>query len=182
MVISQDRQIPDFEGFGGLCRELNVYQGNKDYVILVYKCFKDIYDCENWHILAEALGITIKGIAPASIEDPIVKSGQSESIEGARVQITATAYERNAANRAKCLSKYGTTCQICGFDAAEIYGEEFAGWIHVHHIVPLSEVGQAHSVNPETDLIPVCPNCHMILHAKKGGTYTPEEVKNMLKK
>jgi predicted HNH restriction endonuclease len=30
------------------------------------------------------------------------------------------------------------------------------------------------------DLIPVCPNCHMILHSKPGGFYTVEEVKNML--
>ena len=37
-------------------------------------------------------------------------------------------------------------------------------------------------VNPKTDLIPVCPNCHMILHSKNDGVYSPEEVKNMLNK
>jgi predicted HNH restriction endonuclease len=46
----------------------------------------------------------------------------------------------------------------------EKYGEAMRGFIHVHHLAPLSSRGAAHDVNPETDLIPVCPNCHAFLH------------------
>ena len=62
-----------------------------------------------------------------------------------------------------------------------IYGEEFNGKIEVHHIKPLNEIGEEYVVNPITDLIPVCPNCHMVLHSKKDGVYTPDDVIKMLK-
>lgn len=180
MVVNKDTLYPDIDGFGGLCFELNEYQEySKNYTALVSKCLDDIHSCTNWHLLADYLGIRIEGIS--LVKDPIVNQEQDEAIEGARIQITATAYERNPENRAKCLSKWGTTCQICGFDAAKVYGSEFEGLIHVHHIEPLCEVGQAHTIDPENDLIPVCPNCHMILHSKKsGGVYSPDEVRSML--
>lgn len=179
MVVNKETLYPDIDGFGGLCFEMNEYQEYKnDYTALVAKCLDDIHTCKNWHILAKHLGVTIKGISP--VQDPIVNQAQEETVEGARIQITATTYERKPENRAKCLEKWGTTCQICGFDAAKIYGSEFSGLIHVHHIQALSEVGQEHEINPEKDLIPVCPNCHMILHAKKDGTYTPDEIRSKL--
>ena len=52
----------------------------------------------------------------------------------------------------------------------------------MHHIMPLGLIGEAHTIDPEKDLIPVCQNCHMILHSKKDGVYMPDEVKNMLKR
>ena len=183
MAVAKNTRLPDFEGFGiGVCRRLHIYDeyDNAHYEDLVNQCIKDIQDCDKWHILTSYLGLDIKGISRSL--DPIVKQEQKEAIEGARIQITATAYERNPENRAKCLQKWGTTCQICGFDAAVIYGKEFADMIHVHHKEPLGMVGEAHAIDPEKDLIPVCPNCHMILHAKKDGVYTPEEVEAMIKR
>lgn len=179
MVVNKDTLYPDIDGFGGLCAELGVYQEySKNYTALVAKCLDDIHSCTNWNLLADYLGIKIEGFS--IIQDPIVNQEQEESIEGARIQITATSYERNPENRTKCLNKWGATCQICGFDAANIYGSEFAGLIHVHHIHPLGEIGKEHTIDPENDLIPVCPNCHMILHAKKDGTYTPDEIRAKL--
>lgn len=103
-------------------------------------------------------------------------------IEGAKKQITVNAYERNAKAREACIKKHGSSCAICGFDFGENYGEEFAGKIHVHHIVPLNELDGEYEVNPETDMIPVCPNCHMILHSKVGNPYTIQQVKEFLEK
>ena len=101
-------------------------------------------------------------------------------IEGAKRLITINAYERNDKARQECIQAHGYTCQICGFNFGEIYGDVFDGKIHVHHIKPLSEINSSYKVNPVTDLIPVCPNCHMVLHAKVGGAYTVEEVKKFL--
>ena len=179
MVVNAQTNYPDIYGFGGLCRELELYQECSNYDELVKRCLKDIHECNKWHIFAEYLGIKVKNLLSS---DPVSKQEQSESIEGARIQITATIYERDVENRKKCLKKWGTACQICGFDAAKKYGEEFSDMIHVHHINPLSAVGEAHIIDPENDLILVCPNCHMILHAKKNGVYKPDEVKDMLKK
>lgn len=60
-----------------------------------------------------------------------------------------------------------------------VNGEDFAGKIHVHHIKPLAEVDDKYEVDPENDLVPVCPNWHMVLHSKKD-VYTIEDVKSFL--
>lgn len=44
------------------------------------------------------------------------------------------------------------------------------------HRTPLQFQNEEYEVDPILDLIPVCPNCHMVLHSKKDGVYTPEEV------
>lgn len=86
-------------------------------------------------------------------------------IEGAKRTITVNAYERNPAARARCIARWGTRCVVCDFDFAETYGPELgAGFIHVHHLKPLAEIGEAYTLNPEEDLRPVCPNCHAMLH------------------
>ncbi len=97
--------------------------------------------------------------------------------EGAPCTVVVDRYERSRAARRQCLDAHGTVCTICGFDFAATYGPEFAGIIQVHHIVPLHELGEAHEVDSVRDLVPVCPNCHVALHAKPGGTYTPAELK-----
>ena len=97
--------------------------------------------------------------------------------EGTVKEITLDVYERNPAARKQCLARHGAVCQICGFNFASIYGRQFEGLIHVHHLTPLSNQRTKHTVKPEEDLIPVCPNCHMALHSKKDGVYTPEELK-----
>lgn len=93
-------------------------------------------------------------------------------------------YERNIMARNECLKFYGTKCAICGFNSETIYGAEFKNKIQVHHIVPISKICKDYKVNPSTDLIPVCPNCHMILHSKLvSGKYpTVDMLKTRFKK
>jgi 5-methylcytosine-specific restriction protein A len=100
--------------------------------------------------------------------------------EGATKQIRINAYERNAEARAACIDYYGTSCVICGFDFAETYGAVGAQTIHVHHLVPLSEIREDYEVDPIRDLRPVCPNCHVIIH-KSDPPHTIEDVKAFLK-
>lgn len=106
--------------------------------------------------------------------------------EGAKKQITVNAYERNKEAKEKCLKHYIRLnngiikCEICRFNFSEVYGEQFKDKIHIHHIKELHEIGKEYKVNPVKDLLPVCPNCHMVLHSKKPA-YTPEELVNILK-
>lgn len=58
-------------------------------------------------------------------------------VEGAKHQITVNAYERNEKARSECIRIHGTICKICGFDFSKIFGKQFDGIIHVHHIKPL---------------------------------------------
>jgi len=88
-------------------------------------------------------------------------------IEGAIRTIRVNAYERNPAARLACIHHYGTACSVCGFDFGEIYGEIGEGFIHVHHLKPLSSLGEAYQVDPVVDLRPVCPNCHEMIHSRE---------------
>lgn len=102
--------------------------------------------------------------------------------EGSAHNRSVTSYERNEKARTACLSHFGYTCQICGMNFENKYGNVGKDFIHVHHINFISSLGgQEHEINPLTDLIPVCPNCHAMLHRKIDGVYlTPNELKAIL--
>ena len=52
------------------------------------------------------------------------------------------------------------------------YGKIGRDFIHVHHIDFISSKGgNKHKVDPISDLIPVCPNCHAMLHRKMDDKY-----------
>lgn len=69
-------------------------------------------------------------------------------------------YERDRNARDACIQYYGPRCKVCALDFEERYGEIGKGFIHVHHTVPLSELGEKYTVDPIADLVPVCPSCN----------------------
>ncbi|WP_419174798.1 HNH endonuclease [Desulfosediminicola sp.] len=87
--------------------------------------------------------------------------------EGAIKSVTVNTFERNGAARRICLEKHGYGCCVCGFNFEEKYGEIGRNYIHVHHVVPIAEVRKKYELNPTADLVPVCPNCHAMLHSVK---------------
>ncbi len=96
-------------------------------------------------------------------------------------QIKVNRYERDKKARDACLSHYGYVCQVCRVKLSHIYGATAESLIHVHHIKPISEIGESYIVNPVLDLIPVCPNCHAVIHLKRPP-YSPYEVSAMFNK
>ncbi len=102
-----------------------------------------------------------------------------EYYEGAVQQVTVNAYERNAKARKSCVEYYGVSCFVCGFDFGQVYGELGDGFIHVHHLRPLSEIKQEYQVDPINDLRPVCPNCHAMLH-RRTPPLSIEELQTIL--
>jgi predicted HNH restriction endonuclease len=84
--------------------------------------------------------------------------------EGGRKTIIVNAYERSSRARNLCIRQYGLTCRACGLDFEQRYGKLGKGFIHVHHIVGISKIGKEYQVDAKTDLRPVCPNCHAMLH------------------
>lgn len=95
--------------------------------------------------------------------------------EGHKSTATTNRYERNRLNRNLCLIANGYSCKICGFNFEQKYGVIGHNFIHVHHIVPVSQLGENYIINPREDLIPVCPNCHAMLH-RKDPPYLPIEL------
>lgn len=102
--------------------------------------------------------------------DPILPEEVSPNegyAEGAQKSVVLNAYERNPQARAACIAYFGLRCSVCDLLLEERYGSIAAGFIHVHHIVPLSKVGPDYRVNSKKDLRPVCPNCHAVIHRRQ---------------
>lgn len=86
--------------------------------------------------------------------------------EGTLKRVSVTIFERNSAARAVCIRKYGTRCVVCEMSFSERYGSIGKGFIHVHHKKPLAARRAEYKLNPTIDLVPVCPNCHAMLHSQ----------------
>lgn len=146
--------------------------------------------CNYWFANEDTAKDYVKGVVDyidsydgESMPTEIYQSGEEYLESGNKKIVVINHYERNSKAREACLKLQGHQCAICGFDAKAVYGDEYEGKIHVHHIVPISERGVEYVINPQTDLIPVCPNCHMILHTSvKGKTIDVEELKRRVRK
>lgn len=99
--------------------------------------------------------------------------------EGAVRTVELTVYERNTKARRLCVEHYGPACLACGLDYDKRYGAIGAGLIHVHHVTPLSTIGEEYEVDPIRDLIPLCANCHHVVHAR-NPPYSLAEVREAI--
>lgn len=132
--------------------------------------------------LATAFG-EVSGGSPPEVAYPgevSVHSPDPGLHEGAVQSVYVNRYERNRHARDMCIAHYGSKCTVCGFDFDERYGPIGKGRIHVHHLLPLSEIQEEYEVDPVEDLRPVCPNCHLIIHSK-SEPFTIQEVRGLLK-
>ncbi|MBX3387158.1 MAG: hypothetical protein KF768_11355 [Phycisphaeraceae bacterium] len=99
-------------------------------------------------------------------------------MEGAPCTLEVSSYERDPMLRAACIRHHGSDCAACGMSFGAVYGAIAEGFIHVHHRQPLGAIGAEHAVDPVTDLVPLCPNCHAVAHMQ-DPPLTPEEIKTM---
>ncbi|NWJ47948.1 MAG: HNH endonuclease [Chloroflexi bacterium] len=134
---------------------------------------------EEWEELLKSLKIIQSQNVSVQIAEEIEE--EIEYPEGVIQKITVNGYERNRAARKACLNYYGFNCSICGFNFKNKYGEMGEYFIHVHHIVPLSEIRQEYILNAIKDLRPVCPNCHAMLHTR-NPIFTIEELREIISK
>lgn len=166
------------------------YKGKKGdqpaYFFLVGEYYKDT-GWEMWEELRQAL-INLKLVeidTAQSIERLPTEVLQFEETkllkEGKVVQVTVNRYERNEEARQKCIEHYGVKCFACGFDFGRTYGDIAKGFIHVHHLIPLAEIKEQYDVDPIKDLVPLCPNCHSVIHLRKPAM-TIEQLKGILVK
>ena len=131
--------------------------------------------------VAQQLEVAWQNLCGRGIFYPDDLTDSERLSEGAKRSITVNAYERNPVARNRCIKHHGTNCCICGFSFGAVYGEEATGYIHVHHLRPLAEIGREYVVDPVEDLRPVCPNCHAVVHLG-GRCRTTDEVKRLLER
>lgn len=118
-------------------------------------------------------------LLPLEEQEPAAEPDRHGLPEGAVIRIEVNRYERSRINRAACIELHGASCKACGFNFGEAYGPIGDGFIHVHHIVPVSQIGTGYVIDPFTDLVPLCANCHAIAH-KQNPPLRVEEISALL--
>lgn len=107
---------------------------------------------------------------------------EGHGIEGNVKYYYGKRYERDSKNRRLAIKKHGLNCYACGFNFEKVYGKRGKDFIEVHHIKPLSTLEEAIEINPETDLVPLCANCHRMVHRRKDEVLSVEELKQIIEK
>lgn len=183
MVVNKSTGLPG-EGFRKLCIDVVGYDPELTTQELFDAELDKIGKCDKWNKLAAYVGINMPtGKEEETLPEEVEDEPGDPIIEGAKKTITVNAYERDPKAKRICKDHYmklhgRITCQVCGFDFGKVYGPEYSNRIHIHHIVPVSEIGEEYEVDPINDLIPVCPNCHMVLHL--GNGISVDELKKKL--
>ena len=89
-------------------------------------------------------------------------------------------YEQDPDARRACIAHYGTSCAACGFSFEQKYGEIGRDFIPVHHLVPASQLGSSYELDPISDLVPLCANCHAMAHQGVGTPRTVAELRRII--
>lgn len=108
--------------------------------------------------------------------------------EGKKKSVTTQIYERSKQLRDMAIAHYTIdgkiVCAACGFDFYETYGEVGRGYIEIHHQKPVfqyEETDFSRLVSDALkDLIPLCANCHRVVHRKKDKPLSLDELIDIL--
>ncbi len=121
---------------------------------------------------------TFEGVVASDLDS---LRAEEEYFEGNKQQRFVNYYERNPKLRAAAVEHHGVTCEVCGFNFEEAYGERGKDYIEVHHLRPVSSLGSETKVNPKSDMTVLCSNCHRMVHRRKDHVLTPEELRKLLR-
>ncbi len=99
--------------------------------------------------------------------------------EGEEYLVLAKKYERSPLLRKLAIQLHGVNCVVCNFNFEKAYGSLGKDFIHIHHIERLADTGKK-LIDPKIDLVPVCPNCHSMLHTQ-NPPLKPAELAEKLK-
>jgi len=102
-------------------------------------------------------------------------------VEGKEKTRIQTYYERNPKLRIQAIKIHGTKCSVCGFDFGKRYGEFGDGYIEIHHVTPHFLIKKEHEIDPKKDLVPVCSNCHRMIHRQGDAWLTIDDLKKLIK-
>lgn len=104
----------------------------------------------------------------ATTQTTIFVEGEAELQQPKEIRL------RNRQLRQACMDYYRSlhgghlVCECCGFDFSRAYAisDEY---IEIHHLHPFAQTDGPHPVNALTDLVPLCANCHRMIHHGQGG-------------
>lgn len=120
----------------------------------------------------------LEDVVGLDIESEEVEEGGL--VEGGIKYRYVKSYERKLKNRLLAIKEHGVICKACNFDFKAVYGERGREYIEIHHIQQLSELSEPTEINPRTDLVPLCANCHRMIHRKKDEVLTINQLIEIL--
>lgn len=133
------------------------------------------------HINPEAIRDIVSLASSYDLSDDNALIGETNFVEGQQTFQWNTRYERDRALRAAAIKLHGVVCMGCGFDFEKKYGQIGAGFIEVHHTKPISTLGGPLRVDPESDLVVLCSNCHSVVHRKRSNPLSLEELRSVIR-
>jgi 5-methylcytosine-specific restriction protein A len=91
--------------------------------------------------------------------------------------------ERNKKLAHLAKQAHGYSCQICGFNFMEVYGNLGRDYIEAHHLTPLNELppNEPIHLSPRDDFAVLCSNCHRMIH-RSGAPSGFDEFRNLFNK
>lgn len=155
-----------------------------------HKVWSDFYLSEKKMLDVEALDIAYQKYWKSGSKVPIQQIEEdvlAEEIEdrgpvkeGALKEYYGKRYERDPSNRKRAIEIHGLSCKVCDFNFEAVYGQRGADFIEVHHRKPIAHFeGEEQAVDPATDLVPVCSNCHRMIHRRADQVLTVEELQEI---
>lgn len=118
---------------------------------------------------------------------PLVFDENEVVVEGP-AEITETRRRARSARLRKAAVDHFTTkgslcCAVCSFDFEGAYGERGAGYIEIHHRKPIytyEQEDEEQTIREALEnLVPVCANCHRMLHRRRDDVWTVERLKEV---
>lgn len=120
-----------------------------------------------------------RDFGPLPGPDP-TRPGPGTYPQDAVTRVVVNRYEQDPDARRACIALHGNSCAACGFSFEQTYGEIGLDFIPVHHLVPVSQLGSGYELDPLTDLIPLCANCHAMAHVGVGTPRTVAELRRII--
>lgn len=192
-----DGQVLNFEGqtLGKTDNKIIEHIANGNEILVFYRKAKSQYDKYAFKYLGRFEYLKHNDDKPKKFvlqSIDLIANDDSGKLEAAEDKIVPmytegqlhtriqTYNERNPRLRAEALKIHGSRCVACGFDFFERYGQHGQGYIEIHHLNPISSYGGDVKVNPKMDLVPLCSNCHRMIH-RKEEMLTVDELRRIIK-
>ncbi|MCA9281056.1 MAG: HNH endonuclease [Phycisphaeraceae bacterium] len=125
---------------------------------------------ERWYACDDAVTVVL----------PVRSDDSANFTEGKVRVVLSNTYERNPIARRECIRIQGWSCAVCEFNFEHAYGDLGEKYIHVHHLIPIASIGQEYQIDPAKDLVPICPNCHAMIH-RRDPPLAVEELRRIIR-
>jgi predicted HNH restriction endonuclease len=131
-----------------------------------------------------------QGFSEHQKSEVLVKGFEDIAIEeGSRMEVRGTILKRSRILRKMAVAHFSDvngsiSCSGCGFVAENVYGAGARGLIEIHHLKPLflRKGWQVRASVREAlrYVVPLCPNCHRVVHWDKSRCLPISELRQMV--